>query len=333
MRILIRTPNWLGDGVMLSPIFEVLKKKYQDADFVFVGPKVVCDLYARDCRVKEIFIDTTKQSKNRFLATYHLAKQIGRCDIALTFANHFYSALLLFFTRSRVRIGYSGFLRFFLLNKIVKKVSLKHQVLSYAKLLESLQIEFKLDALKLICNPKKKDLKKSIGISTGAAFGASKIWYPEYFAQVIIYLLNNDYRVILFGSGIEAYNNQKIVENVQKEVSEKKLENLLDLSNKTSIQELVDWIGSLDLFLSNDSGPMHIAAALKIPLVALFGATHPTYCLPWQYDNKIIINKNLSCSPCQKKECPLGHHLCMKEIKPQEVIEAINQLLGEKNAN
>lgn len=334
MRILIRMPNWLGDGVMISPIFEFLKSYYPQASFVLVGPKIVCDLYQRDNRVKEIFIDTTKRSKSRFFATYGLANYIGKCDIAITFANHFYSALLLFFTQSKIRVGYEGLLRNYLLTKRVCKEKTSHQVLTYAKLIEDgLGIEIKkLEGLKLVAYPKKKELIKTIGISTGAAFGESKIWYPEYFAQVIIYFLKSNFRVVLFGSGKEALNNQEIYQYVCNKVGDE-VRNLWDLSNQTTILELIDWIGSLDVFLSNDSGPMHIAAALDVPLVALFGATHPTYCLPWKMNKKIIINKHLKCSPCQKKICPLGHHLCMKSIEPQEVILAINQLLKENYAN
>ncbi|WP_104697229.1 MULTISPECIES: lipopolysaccharide heptosyltransferase II [unclassified Helicobacter] len=335
MRVLIRMPNWLGDGVMISPIFEFLKSYYPQANFVLVGPEVVCELYKRDKRVEKIFIDKTKTSKSRFFATYRLAKIIGKCDIAITFTNHFYSALLLFFTQTTIRIGYRGLLRNYLLTRRVPKIKTKHQVLSYAQLLEKgLDVRIgNLGGLKLIAHPRKKSQIKTLGISTGAAFGASKIWYPEYFAQVVIYFLRLGFRVILFGNGKEALNNQEIYKYVCKEVGEDRLENLLDLSNQTNILELIDWIASLDIFLSNDSGPMHVAAALDIPLVALFGATHPTYCLPWKNTKNIIINKHLECSPCQKKICPLGHHLCMKSIKPQEVIQAIHQLLKEYYAN
>lgn len=331
MKILLRLPNWLGDGVMFSPIFEVLKKQYVDADFILVGPSVVCDLYAKDARVKQIFIDRSKQSKNRLFATYRLAKEIGSCDIAITFTNHIFSALLLFFTKSKMTIGFGGFLRNVFLSHIVVKQSSAHQVLCYAQLLKPLNFAFELGGLKLITEDLKKDTNKiCIGISTGAAFGASKIWLKEYFAEVVSFLLQQGYRVFLFGSGNEALNNEEIFQIVKKQCDEENLQNLQDLSNKTSIAQLVNKIGSLDLFLSNDSGPMHIAAALNVPLVALFGATHPTFCLPWHYKKCVIINKHLDCSPCQKKICPLRHHQCMKQITPQEVIDAMLKLLKKE---
>ncbi len=318
---------------MFSPIFEVLKQHYTDADFILVGPRVVCDLYQQDNRVKKIFIDQTKEAKSRLLATYALGKKIGSCDIAITFTNHLFSALLLFFTQSKMTIGFSGWLRNFFLKQSVKRQQSTHQVLTYAQLLQPLDFAFELGKLQLKALEIKKDSQKiCIGISTGAAFGSSKIWLKEYFAQVVVFLLQKGYRVLLFGSGKEALNNQKIVELVSRELGEMQ-EDLVDLSNKTDIAALIHHIGALDVFLSNDSGPMHIAAAMNIPLVALFGATHPTYCLPWQYSQCIILNKHLPCSPCQKKVCPLGHHECMKQITPQEVNDAILKLLKEKHAN
>lgn len=333
-RILIRMPNWLGDGVMASPIFEVLKSQYPKADFVFVGPKVVCDLYRQDSRVKEFFIDTTKQEsrggKSRLWATYKLAKKIGQCDLAITFANHIFSALLLYFSGSIRRVGFGGFVRNLLLTDTLKAGKKEHQVLTYARLLEPLGFGFSLGGLKLPIVSTQRESGISVGISTGAAFGASKIWPKEYFVQVVAHLLQEGYRVLLFGSGEEAKNNHAITQEVAQMLPPKNLGLLEDWSNKTSIEDLVSKIGAVDVFLGHDSGPTHIAAAMQTPIVALFGATHPTFGLPWKHDKNIVINKHLPCAPCQKKTCPLKHHECMRQITPQEVITALTKLLKDK---
>ncbi|MCE3039480.1 lipopolysaccharide heptosyltransferase II [Helicobacter anatolicus] len=338
MKILIRLPNWLGDGVMLTPIFEILKHYYKDAVFVLVGPQGVCDLFTRDKRVKKVFIDRTKEAKNRLFATYRFAKEIGKCDIAITFTNHFYSAFLLFATKSPIRVGFGGFLRNFLLNCSVKKKKVTHQVLSYAQILEGLGINERVGGLNLIYQKKILqhgfEKRKNIGIATGAAFGSAKAWLPEYFAQIVEYVIAQGHRVFLFGASQDVVLNQKIIKMVKENAKNQDFSNLFDLSAKTSVSELVDYIASLDLFIGNDSGAGHIAVGCNTPAIILFGPTHPTYCLPWQMKNCIVINKHLSCAPCQKRECPLGHHRCMKDLKPEEVILAIEkQLKKEEFAN
>ena len=331
MRILLRLPNWLGDGVMVSPIFEVLKQQYPQADFILVGTSVTSSLYKKDSRVIAIFNDESKKSRNRFFAIYQLGKRIaslGKIDIAITFANHFYSALLLYFSNASLRIGYEGFGRKLLLNCCVSRQEVAHQVLSYANLLKPLNFDFRLGGLKLPYPIKKTHHSVfRIGVSTGGAFGSSKIWPIEYFSEVISDFLKRGYQVILLGSSSEVCNHQKIILSLLKKF-EKIPSNFIDLTNQTTIEELILTIKDLDLFLSNDSGPMHIAAAMNTPLIALFGATHPSYCLPWQTKRAKIINKFLVCSPCQKRICPLKHHACMREILPQEVLEASQEILG-----
>ncbi len=336
MRILIRLPNWLGDGVMFSASFEALKREFSSADFVLVGSRATCGLFEEDKRVCGLIVDESKKGFFRMLKTYQLARSLvhrfGQFDIAISFTNHFYSAFLLFCTRAKMRIGYEGFLRTFLLSHPIKKQSFSHQVLSYGHLLSPLGIGLEdLDGLSLSFEERegRSDARIGrIGIASGAAFGSSKMWPLEYFASVGMHFLKLGYEVVLFGSGKEASNNAKIVELIEQNLGFKD-ENLRDLSNQTDIPKLCKEIAKLDVFLSNDSGPMHIAAALKTPLVALFGPTHPTYCLPYgiRGDRAIIINQFLSCSPCQKRICPLGHHQCMRSIKPEIVIESIKKLL------
>ncbi|STP12852.1 ADP-heptose--LPS heptosyltransferase [Helicobacter mustelae] len=330
MRILLRLPNWVGDGVMLTPAFEALKKKYQDAKFVIVGNAAVCDLYRRDARVEDVFVDRSKQAFSRFFATMILAREIGACDLAITFANHFYPALLLYFTRSKRRIGFCGFLRRFLLTDAIKKQSTQHQVLSYMQLLQCLEISQDAGKMRLISEPMQKDFLtpslpcRVVGIGAGAAYGSAKAWLREYFAEVITFLLEQKCRVLLLGSSAESMLNQKIIALLKQKDPSYPKELLHDMSGKTSITELVDVLAGLDLFIGNDSGPTQIAAALDTPLIVFFGPTPPTT-LPWKTENAIIFNKHVSCAPCKQRECPLKHHACMREIKPEEVISAIKE--------
>lgn len=336
----MRLPNWLGDGVMFTPSFQALKEHYPNAVFVLVGSEATCGLFEEDERVRAVVVDRSKKHFSRTLATLRLAKSLvkefGKFDLAITFTNHFYSALLLAFTGVKRRIGYGGFLHSFLLTDSLRKQTFPHQVLSYGHLLSPLGITLKdLGELSLSFGKRQRrdgSVKKRIGIASGAAFGSSKMWSLESFARVGAHFLSLGYEVVLFGSGREAENNAKITEFISQILGNPPA-GLLDLSDQTTIPKLCQEIAKLDAFLSNDSGPMHIAAALRVPLVALFGPTHPTYCLPYRAKPAEIINLHLSCSPCQKRVCPLKHHNCMRGIDPEIVIESIKKVLKEDDAN
>lgn len=132
MRILLRLPNWLGDGVMASSLFYTLKHHYPNAHFVLVGPTITCELFKKDEKIEAVFTDDTKKSFFRLLATYKLAQKIGRCDIAIALNNHFYSAFLLYATKTPIRIGFAQFFRsLFLSHAITTAPKEYHQVEKY----------------------------------------------------------------------------------------------------------------------------------------------------------------------------------------------------------
>lgn len=161
----------------------------------------------------------------------------------------------------------------------------------------------------------KNDDKLCIGINPGAAYGSAKRWEEQYFVEIITHFLKNDCSVFIFGN-----DSLNLLPNIAQNP------HLHNLTRKTTITELVDYIALMDIFISNDSGPMHIAAAFRVPLIAIFGATNSKETAPW-VDNAVLLDKHLPCAPCKKRECPLGHHNCMKLITPDEVIESVNMFL------
>lgn len=339
-RILLRLPNWLGDAVMASVAFEFLKVHFENAKFILVGTEASCGIYARDLRVEQIFIDSTKISqnghknglKNRVIATKNFAneiKSVGEIDIALDFTNHFFSALLLYFTRAKIRVGYAKNGRGILLNKKTRFIRRIHQVALYLNLALSIcgkkLIDSSFDKLRLMQIAPLKLISQKIrhfrhenlciGINPGAAYGSAKRWEEKYFVEIILYFLAQNYEVFIFGN-----DSLNLPPNIAQNP------HLQNLIRQTTISELVDYIALMDIFISNDSGPMHIAAAFRVPLIAIFGATDSSETSPW-VDNAVILDKHLPCAPCKKRECPLKHHNCMKLITPDEVIESVNALL------
>lgn len=329
MKILLRLPNWIGDAVMATPTLELLKVNFPNAIFSIVAPAVICELFVQDKRVAACYTDTTKQSKNRFFATYKLAKKIGTHDIAITFANNLFSALLLFWSGTPVRIGYAKNLRSFLLSDAIKPQKLHHQVLSYVHLLSNLiKIPQDIPNLCLVAKTLPKNSNKTrIGVSPGAAYGSAKMWLKEYFAEVVAHFLYKNCEVVLFGSKAELGIISDIVAKVERLATNKDiLSNMINRVGQTSILDLVNETSALDLFITNDSGPLHIASALEIPLVAIFGPT-PSATLPWKHSRSAVLNKKVDCAPCRYRVCPLENHICMKLITPDEVIVEAEKIL------
>jgi len=118
---------------------------------------------------------------------------------------------------------------------------------------------------------------------------------------------------------------------IEKKIAKKGVKNLKNLAGKTTINDLVNGISNLDLFITGDSGPMHIAAAFHIPTISIFGPTKSDETSPWRNPNSLIMKRDLECQPCMKRTCPLGHHQCMNEIKYQDVIKKSLSLLSNAN--
>ncbi len=338
MKILLKLPNWLGDGVMATPSIEILKSHFCDAEFSIVAPYVVCELFKKDSRITRIYVDTTKKATNRFKATLTLAKEIGFHDIAISFTNHFYSALLLYATKSKIRIGYGGLAQSLMLTAPLKRAKHLHQVLSYAHLLSPIIDMQNLKVPHLHISgvmPKShipKDSPMRIGLNPGGAYGSAKRWLPEYFAKVASYFLAQGHSIVVFGGEADkdiATEIQNEAFGILKSQISQYQKNFIDLSGKTSIQELIYEIANLDIFITNDSGPMHIATATKTPTIALFGPTDSSETSPWHFTQIKLLSEHLSCSPCKKRECPLQHHNCMKLLTPQKVIDSSIALLSE----
>jgi len=323
MKILVVLPNWLGDAIMATPAIELLAQKHPGARFVFVGSYVSIEALKHHPLCERAIVDETKKASSRLLATYKLAREIGKCNLAITFRKQLHSSLLLYFTGTVLTIARRAWHSRFLLSHTPKIATNQHLVKQYAKLAMVNVNDFSEDAigpLKLYIKPKQFE-KPMLGINAGATYGSAKRWYPERFAAVAAHF-SNKYDIIIFGGPNEVAMAAEIEENLKK----LNVTNYTNLAGKTNIEELCANIGGCSLFITNDSGPMHVAAAYQVPTVAIFGPTKYKETSQWMNEKSVIVRHEMDCSPCMKRECPLKHHECMTTITASEVIEAVESL-------
>lgn len=318
MKILIILPNWLGDAIMATPALEALCKLYPDAKLTLVGSYVSIEAFKYHPNCIRHYVDETKKGGNRFVNTYRFAKELGAHDMAITFRNQLHSSLLLFWSGTPITTGRRSWHSLFLLTRSIKPAHPSHLVEQYRDIAQSLSTSpLIIEHLKLYI-PSHRYSRPTLGINPGATYGSAKRWYPEKFAEVARAYADR-YDIILFG-GPNEIGMAKDIEARLNGI------NITNLAGKTSVQELCSFIGGLDIFITNDSGPMHIAAAYQVPTVAIFGPTRHLETSQWMNEKSIIVRHDMKCAPCMKRECPLGHHECMKSITSHEVIEAVQNL-------
>jgi heptosyltransferase-2 len=198
----------------------------------------------------------------------------------------------------------------------------RHQVEKYNDFInDSLSIDSAAVELQIYGYDIAKSKKKILGINPGASYGSAKRWYPQEFAKVAREL-SSEYDVIIFGGPGET----DIAGDIEQALIDSGVTNYKNLAGNTTITELIDQISNLDLFITGDSGPMHVAAAFQVPTVAIFGPTKDKETSQWMNKKSIIVKKNLDCQPCMKRTCPLQHHNCMNLIKAIDVLKAINSI-------
>lgn len=309
-KIFIEVPTWLGDCVMATPAIENIVQRYPHVQITIMGSFVSTALFEAHPNIENIIIDESRNAKSRVLWLLSMAKSLGKFDLALSFRRTFTSKVLLFFMQAKSKANY---------RRMSKAV--KHQVLLYNDFVNSvLESAYKAGDLHLYFEPVTYE-KPTLGINPGASYGSAKRWYPEKFASVSI-ALSTRYDIILLGGPDEL----DIASDIEKGLKKAQIKNYTNLAGKTSIKTLCETIGGLDLFITGDSGPMHVAAAFKVPTVAIFGPTKDEETSQWMNPKSIIVKKDMDCAPCMKRTCPLEHHECMKLISSAAVLDAVNTI-------
>jgi len=308
MKLLIELPTWLGDCVMVTPAIENIVNFHNDAEITFIGSFVSIEAMKNHPKVvKTVVLD------KKYSILYKTAKKLGGYDAFFSFRSSTRSKFLKFLISANNKYQFDK-----------NNYQGRHQVEKYNNFVNtSLNIDSSPRKLKLHKRNQSSEVaqKPILGINPGASYGSAKRWYPEEFTKVASELASQ-YDIVIFGGSGET----DIAADIEQGLIDSRITNYQNLAGKTTIPELIGRISSLDLFITGDSGPMHVAASFQIPTVAIFGPTKDDETSQWMNDKSIIVKKHLDCQPCMKRTCPLQHHDCMNLIKAIDVLDAVKQL-------
>jgi heptosyltransferase-2 len=323
-KLCVRATNWIGDAVMSLPAIRAIRDIFPHAHLSVLAKPWVGDLYAREPAIDRVIPYTGSRSE--------VARRLRaeRFDAAILLQNAFDAALVTWMARIPVRIGYRRDGRGPLLTHPIPVPEPgeipRHERFYYLEMLRRAGLmerfptcdAIRLEGVEEARSAGRKRLAEFgvhgsvVGISPGAAYGSAKRWPSERFAEVA----REFAPVLLFGSTAEA----ELCESIARSVPGAR-----NLAGKTTLREFIDLAAACRLFLTNDSGAMHIASALGVPTVTVFGATDETTTGPTGPLARIV-REHVECAPCLLRECPIDHR-CMNRVTPERVAVAARELL------
>jgi len=333
-RVLIVGPSWVGDMVMAQGLFRLLREQRSNLIIDVLAPEWSLPLIARMPEVTDAIIMPAGHGELKLKLRYQLAKQLRAKNYtqAIVLPNSFKSALIPFLAKIPKRTGYRGEMRYFLLNDLRYLAEKKHPLMIDRFLAlglpNNLDLPEKKYFPKLIISETEREqtIKKFqlsiqnkviLALCPGAEFGAAKRWPEKHYAEVAKQYVQSGGQVWLFGSANDREVANKIIELADVDC--------INLAGKTKLAEAIDLLSLAKVVVTNDSGLMHIAAALDKPLVAVYGPTSPGFTPPLQIAAKIL-QLSLPCQPCFQRICPLKHHDCMEKLLPEKVITALKEI-------
>jgi heptosyltransferase-2 len=333
-RIIIKGTNWIGDVCLSLPAVYALRHIYPDAVIDIAVKKPLGEVLS-----SVTIIDSVVEYEPGFQGERKLVARLKRerYDLGVLFPRSLHSAALFFFGKARRRLGYAADMRSPLLTDRVrrtKEIRSKHQSEYYRHLVSTLGDPGEPVTPRLSVSDREKDDARSllhklgwrggrlIGVNPGAAYGDAKRWYADRFARAADILCDElDAQAIIFGGPLEV--------DVAGEVSRSMKRPPISAAGRTTIRQLMALIASTDLFITNDTGPMHLAAALDVPLVAVFGSTNPVTTSPMAGSGRFaLVRHEVECSPCLERSCPLEHHRCMDLVSVDDVVDASRSVVG-----
>ena len=339
-RILVVAPSWIGDTLLAQPLFARLRELHAESIIDALAPGWTAPVLARMPEIAEVITSPFAHGELRLAERYRLGKQLRerRYDAAVVLPNTIKSALVPWFARIPVRIGYVGESRYGLINRRhrLDRKALPLMAERYAQLAEAPgeAVRRPLLPARLAVNEDNRDAAvKALGLTLdqpvavfcpGAEYGPAKRWPTRHFAALARILASDGYAVWLIGSPKERAIGAEIVQLADGAAT--------DLCGRMDFGSVIDLMSAARVVVANDSGLMHVAAALGRPLVALYGSSSPEHTPPLSSSGPParIAKIDIACSPCFKRECPLGHFRCMNDLAPPLVVAQIERAVAEK---
>ncbi len=326
-KILIRMPNWLGDAIMATPAIDTILKERPGAKLYMLASQSVCEMFRDDDRFEEVLVDISKKHSVRIEGIREQAKVIneryGEFDLCFVLTNSTSTSFMCRLINTKTRVGAKSGLRNLLLGTSVTIEKEAHQAVKYNQIVNGFfKTEHPTGPTSIRIKESVRFDRPTIGIAPGAAYGGAKRWETHKFAEVAL-RLSKKYDIVILGTPGEI----PIAQKIEEVLVFNGVKNYKNLVGQTSMAELMAHIQALGLFICNDSGPMHIAGALGVPTVAIFGPTNYRQTYQWGNPAYRLVRHEIECAPCMKRECPLGHHDCMKKVTSQEVLDAAESLL------
>jgi len=330
-KILMRGPNWVGDSVLAIPAMKAMRASFPDAEITLLVRPWVAGVYKAAPFIDHLWSEPRPSSLSDWIRLTGGIRK-SHFDLALLFPNSFESAAMMFLSGVPQRVGYATDGRSWLLTNSLKPATGKrHQIHYYLDLAgavsatvdrPSIEIEAsaeeKAQAAKLLLAEGIPPGRRYLVLNPGAAYGSAKRWGEDGFAESgDILAAEFDLDVVIVGSEMERSIAQIIQSRMRSRVAV--------LSGKTSLETLMGVISEASLMLTNDSGPMHVAAALGVPTVAVFGATNDVVTGPCGPRTRVV-KEPVECSPCMLRECPIDHR-CMTRVSAEAVCRAAREVL------
>lgn len=339
-RILVRGVNWVGDTILTYPTLEALKRRFPDSKITILVLSHLTDLWKTSPNVDEILPFDQKRGFKSVVEDFRIGHILRKkkFDLGIILPRSFRSAFQLFLAGIPIRMGYQNEGRSLLLTHgVPRRDSLlrAHRVHYYQELLElfgkinnlasprfPLREEDRMWAREALRGYGLLDGRPLVGINPGAAYGLAKCWPPDRFAELGRRIAEKlKASVLIFGRGEE----QEMANRILKKLGDKGI----NLTGKTNLLQLAALLNQCSLLVTNDTGTMHVAAAVGTPVVAIFGPTDAIATGPCG-EGHVVVKKEVSCSPCFKRVCPTDHR-CMEEIRVDEVEEAVRRKLEDLN--
>jgi len=339
MNILIIGPSWVGDMVMAQTLFVCLKRQHPDCQIDVLAPEWSRPLLERMPEVREALSFPLGHGAFELATRRRIGQQLrGRYDQAILLPNSLKSALVPYFAGIPKRTGWRGEMRFGLLNDIrtLDKARYPLMIERFMALAHAPGAELPkpYPEPRLAIDPASRDAalerfglsldRPVLALCPGAEFGEAKRWPAEHYAAVADARLRQGWQVWLFGSQKDSPGGEEIREWVTPGFEE----DVCNLAGRTSLAEAIDLLSCASAVVSNDSGLMHVAAALDRPLVAVYGSTSPGFTPPLASQVEVV-RLGLECSPCFDRTCRFGHYDCLRLLQPSLVQDALGRLVAD----